>query len=49
MKKNAEAFLSKTLGSDFLESLGTSLSKSEVYKPGSKTLQIQTIYFKVFK
>lgn len=38
MKKNAEAFLTKTLGSDFLESLGTSLSKSEVYKQGSRTV-----------
>lgn len=38
MKKNAEAFLIKTLGSDFLESLGESLSKSEVYKQGSRTV-----------
>jgi hypothetical protein len=38
MKKNAETFLSKTLGSDFLESLGTSLSKSEVYKQGTRTI-----------
>lgn len=38
MKKNAKAFLSKTLGSDFLESLGSSLSKSEVYKQGSRTV-----------
>lgn len=38
MKKNAEAFLEKTLGSDFLESLGSSLSKSEVYKQGSRTV-----------
>ena len=38
MKKNAEAFLAKTLGSDFLESLGNSLSKSEVYKQGTRTV-----------
>ncbi len=38
MKKNAEAFLNKTLGSDFLESLGSTLSKSEVYKQGSRTV-----------
>ena len=38
MKKNAEAFLSKTLGSDFLESLGETLSKSEVFKIGTKTV-----------
>ena len=38
MKKNAEIFLAKTLGDDFLESLGSSLSKSEVFKPGSKTI-----------
>ena len=38
MKKNARAFLAKTLGSDFLESLGTSLSKSEVYKQGTRTV-----------
>jgi len=38
MKKNAEAFLAKTLGDDFLESLSTSLSKSDVFKPGTKTV-----------
>jgi len=38
MKKNAKTFLDKTLGSDFLESLGTSLSKSEVYKQGTRTV-----------
>lgn len=38
MKKNARVFLAKTLGSDFLESLGSSLSKSEVYKQGSRTV-----------
>ena len=38
MKKNAEAFLLKTLGGDFLESLGNSLSKSEVYKQGTRTI-----------
>jgi hypothetical protein len=38
MKKNAKIFLSKTLGDDFLESLGTSLSKSEVYKQGTRTV-----------
>jgi hypothetical protein len=38
MKKNAETFLSKTLGSDFLESFSTSLSKSEVYKQGTRTI-----------
>jgi hypothetical protein len=38
MKKNAEIFLNKTLGKDFLESLGTSLSKSEVYKQGTRTI-----------
>src|SRR5271157_2094248 len=38
MKKNAEAFLLKTLGSDFLESLGASLSKSEIFKPGTRTV-----------
>ena len=38
MKKNAVAFLSKALGDDFLESVSTSLSKSEVYKQGSRTV-----------
>lgn len=38
MKKNAVAFLSKALGGDFLESLGSSLSKSEVFKIGTKTV-----------
>ena len=38
MNKNAEYFLNKTLGNDFLESLGTALSKSEIYKPGSRTV-----------
>lgn len=38
MKKNAEIFLSKTLGADFIESVGTSLSKSEVYKQGTRTI-----------
>lgn len=38
MKKNAEIFLNKTLGNDFLESLGTSLSKSEIYKQGTRTV-----------
>lgn len=38
MNKNAEAFLTKTLGSDFLESLGENLSKSEVYKQGTRTV-----------
>src|ERR1700678_3028539 len=38
MKKNAEALILKTLGSDFFESLSDSLSKSEVFKPGSKTV-----------
>lgn len=38
MKKNAEIFLSKALGDDFLESLGTSLSKSDVYKQGTRTV-----------
>jgi hypothetical protein len=38
MKKNADAFLAKTLGSDFLESLGNTLSKSEVYKQGTRTI-----------
>jgi hypothetical protein len=38
MKKNAESFLNKTLGSDFLESLGNSLKKSEVYKQGTRTI-----------
>ena len=38
MKKNAKAFLSKALGDDFLKSLGASLSKSEVYKQGTRTV-----------
>jgi len=38
MKKSAEAFLAKTLGNDFLESLGNSLTKSEVYKQGTRTI-----------
>jgi regulator of replication initiation timing len=38
MAKNSESFLKKTLGDDFLESLGTDLSKSEIYKPGSRTI-----------
>jgi hypothetical protein len=38
MKKNAEVFLRKTLGNDFLESFGLSLSKSEVYKQGTRTI-----------
>lgn len=38
MKKNAEIFLKKALGNDFLESLGDSLSKSEVFKQGSRTI-----------
>jgi hypothetical protein len=38
MSKNAESFLKKTLGEDFLESLGTALFKSEIYKPGSRTI-----------
>lgn len=38
MKKNAEYFLKSTLGDDFLESLGDSLSKSEIYKQGTRTI-----------
>jgi len=38
MKKNAEYFLIKTLGEDFLESLGNDLSKSEIYKQGTRTV-----------
>lgn len=38
MKKNVEIFLKKTLGDDFLESLGDSLSKSEIYKQGTRTI-----------
>ena len=38
MKKNAEYFLKKTLGEDFRESLGEALSKSEVYKQGTRTI-----------
>ena len=38
MKKNAEYFLIKTLGEDFLEYLGNVLSKSEIYKQGTRTV-----------
>jgi hypothetical protein len=38
MNKNAEAFLIKTLGGDFLKSLGENLSKSEIYKQGTRTV-----------
>jgi len=38
MNKNAEIFLSKTLGTDFLESVGISLCKSEVFKPGTRSV-----------
>jgi len=38
MNKNAEIFLKKTLGDDFLESFGDSLSKSEIYKQGTRTI-----------
>jgi len=38
MKPNAEYFLRKTLGEDLKESLGEVLSKSEVYKQGTRTI-----------
>jgi len=38
MNKNAEFFLKKTLGEDFLESFGEDLSKSEIYKQGTRTI-----------
>ncbi len=38
MKKNAEVFLIKTLGDNFLESLSISLSKSEIFKPGTRSI-----------
>jgi hypothetical protein len=38
VKKNAEAFLAKTLGDDFLESLSEPLLRSEVYKQGTRTI-----------
>jgi hypothetical protein len=38
MNKNAEIFITNTLGSDFIESFGSALSKSEVYKPGTRTV-----------
>ena len=47
MKKNAEAFLSKTLGNDFLESLGSSLSKMMFISRELALSPILTIYFRV--
>jgi hypothetical protein len=38
MKKNAELFLNKILGDDFFQSFGDSLTKSEIYKPGTRTV-----------
>jgi hypothetical protein len=38
VKKNAEVFLIKTLGDNFLESLSISLSKSEIFKPGTRSI-----------
>jgi len=38
MGKNAELFINKTLGEDFSKSLEEVLSKSEVYKQGTRTI-----------
>lgn len=38
MGKNAESFIKKTLGEDFIKSLSTDLFKSEVYKQGTHSV-----------